>query len=70
MGGFGGLRNWQWLFILEGIPSIILGIIILIWLVNNIKDANWLSAEEKAYLTSQIEAELSDKIGHSVRDAF
>ena len=70
MGGVGGLRNWQWLFVLEGLPSILLGIVVLICLDSKISDAKWLSENEKSYLNAQIEAERPAKMGHSVREAF
>ena len=46
--GFGG---WQWLFLVEGIPSLILGIIVLFVLVDRPSEASWLSVEERALLT-------------------
>jgi ACS family phthalate transporter-like MFS transporter len=47
MGGIGGLHNWQWLFLLEGIPSILLGVAAFFYLSDRPSTARWLSAEEK-----------------------
>src|SRR5207244_5071940 len=46
-----GLRNWQWLFLVEGIPSVLLGIAVLFYLPNGPRNAKWLSPEERAWLT-------------------
>jgi ACS family tartrate transporter-like MFS transporter len=46
-GGFGGLKSWQWLFLLEGLPSCILAFVTLIYLPSRPADAKWLSAGEK-----------------------
>jgi MFS family permease len=45
-----GLHGWQWLFLLEAIPSIIAGVVTFFYLVDKIGDAKWLGAEEKALL--------------------
>jgi ACS family tartrate transporter-like MFS transporter len=46
-GGIGGLKSWQWLFLLEGLPSCILAFVTLLYLPSKPVDAKWLSAEEK-----------------------
>ncbi|WP_435202564.1 MFS transporter [Janibacter sp. GS2] len=51
MEGIGGLHGWQWLFVLEGIPTVLLGIIIFFALPNSPRDASWLEPEEAAELT-------------------
>lgn len=55
------LAGWRWLYILEGIPAIILGFLTLIVLPNRPNDAKWLSAEEKAWINGQLEAEREAK---------
>jgi len=49
-----GMPGWQWLFLIEGIPSIVLGLMVLVLLDDRIEDARWLSAEEKSLLTVAI----------------
>lgn len=51
------LKGWQWLFILEGIPSIIGGIVVLALLKDRPGDAAWLSGEEKTWLASRLAEE-------------
>jgi MFS transporter, ACS family, tartrate transporter len=55
-----GLAGWKWLFILEGAPPIILGIIGIFYLTDRPRDANWLAPPEKLWLTAEIERDGRD----------
>ncbi|OEZ91829.1 MFS transporter [Duganella phyllosphaerae] len=55
-----GLSGWQWLFLLEGIPSVLLGIWTLFYLDDGIRDAKWLSEADKRVLEAAIAA---DRVG-------
>jgi len=57
MGGFLGLAGWKWLFLLEGLPSIVMGIIFIFALVDRPEQAKWLEPEEKEWLVKTIAAE-------------
>ncbi|NVO14839.1 MAG: MFS transporter [Rhodoplanes sp.] len=65
-----GLAGWQWLFLTEGIPSIIVGIWVIWYLDSSIEEAKWLSVEEKAMLARNLVTEDKHKTEHSVLDAF
>ena len=54
---WGGLAGWRWMFILEGIPAVALGVITLFFLSNRPKDAKWLSDEEKNWLEQELDRE-------------
>jgi MFS transporter, ACS family, tartrate transporter len=56
-----GLKGWQWLFIIEGVPSVLLGIVTWFYLTDKPERANWLSAEQKAWLASKLDAEIAAK---------
>jgi len=56
-----GLKGWQWLFILEGIPSILLGIVTWFYLTDRPEKADWLSAEQKAWLKGRLDSEIAAK---------
>jgi D-galactonate transporter len=75
MNGVAGVSGWQWLFVLEGLPSIAMGMLVLALLDNGPRDARWLSDEERSFLQERIEEEerLKRKEGHvnsSIREAF
>lgn len=59
--GVAGLKGWQWLFLVEGLPATILGLVVLRILPNGPKDATWLNANEKSWLLAQLSAERSAK---------
>lgn len=71
---WGGLRNWQWLFIIEAIPSIILGVMALFLLTDRPERAHWLAPEEKRLLQAAIDAERrahpAENARFSLRDLF
>ncbi|MGW6697408.1 MFS transporter [Nocardia sp. NPDC055049] len=68
--GVGDLQGWQWLFLLEGIPSILVGIVIWYAMPDSPRDAKWLSAEEKVALTSAVEAGSAEEIKGSLLAGF
>jgi MFS family permease len=55
--GYGGLAGWQWLFLLEAMPAIILGIVVFLVLPNRPGEARWLTQPEKEWIAAQIEAD-------------
>jgi len=57
LGEFGGLRNWQWLFLLEGVPACLLAFAVLALLPDKPAKASWLSDEEKALIAARLAAE-------------
>ncbi len=63
--GFNGLSGWQWMFVLEGLPSVFLGVLVILMLKDRITDAHWLSDEEKALLVRNISAEEASKEDHN-----
>lgn len=56
-----GIAGWQWLFVLEGLPSVILGIITFFYLDDSIKKARWLNDSEKALLQERLDQEHATK---------
>jgi D-galactonate transporter len=71
MNGIAEMRGWQWLFIIETLPSILLGFVVLRFLDDRVENARWLTDEEKAYIKQDIEDEAKQTGGHvSVMDAM
>ena len=64
------LAGWQWLFLSEGIPSILVGFLVIFYLDSSIAEAKWLTPEEKALLARNLEAEDKHKTEHKLVDAF
>jgi MFS transporter, ACS family, tartrate transporter len=56
-----GLKGWQWLFIIEGVPSILLGVVSWFYLTDRPERADWLTAEQKAWLAAKLDAEIAAK---------
>jgi ACS family tartrate transporter-like MFS transporter len=65
LNGLFGLAGWQWLFLMEGIPAILLGIIVLVYLTDRPEAANWLSSAEKDWLVNALAAERTSRRGAS-----
>jgi MFS transporter, ACS family, tartrate transporter len=56
-----GLKGWQWLFIIEGIPSVLLGVVTWFYLTDRPARADWLTAEQKAWLAAKLDGETAAK---------
>jgi len=59
-----GLQGWQWLFLLEGIPSVVVGIAVLGLLPDRPRDARWLPPAERAWLEETLAAERAERAAH------
>lgn len=66
-----GWHGWQWLFLLEAIPSLVLGLMCLFYLPNGIRASHWLSEEEKQVLEENIAQDGGSTVKtHSVAGVF
>jgi len=57
MDEYQGLHGWQWMFVLEGLPAVVLGFVVLGFLTEKPMEAKWLSAEQRQWLSRRIESE-------------
>ncbi|MDR3382112.1 MFS transporter [Cupriavidus basilensis] len=64
------LAGWKWLFMLEALPSLVLGIAILLYLDNGIQSAKWLTEAEKALLARNVAGDNARKVSHVSIRAF
>jgi ACS family tartrate transporter-like MFS transporter len=55
--GLMGLHGWQWMYLVEGLPAVFLGFVVLGVLTDRPADARWLTAEQRQWLMTRIEAE-------------
>jgi len=54
MDGLGGLRGWEWLFLAEGLPAVVLGLAVLAYLPDGPASASWLTPEERRSLAARL----------------
>jgi MFS transporter, ACS family, tartrate transporter len=57
MDGIAGLKGWQWLFIIEGVPTVFFGLVFLAMMPDRPRDAKWLTEEEKTWLQGTLDGE-------------
>jgi ACS family phthalate transporter-like MFS transporter len=69
MGGVGGFKGWQWLFLIEGLLPVLMGVCAYFVLNDRPRDASWLSEEQKQVLTSNLSS-AGDAHQHSPLRAF
>jgi D-galactonate transporter len=58
--GVAGLAGWQLIFVAEGLPSVALGVVVLFYLTDSPREAEWLSVEERTRLTARLSAEADE----------
>ena len=66
----GGLGGWQWMFIIEAIPAILIGVWTLFYLDSSVQKAKWLTQEEKDIVEAAVAEDSSHQTHHRLRDAF
>jgi MFS transporter, ACS family, tartrate transporter len=64
--GFARLAGWQWLFLMEGLPAVLLGIAVFFYLADAPQDAYWLSSSDRAWLTETLNREPRSLSGSSL----
>jgi ACS family tartrate transporter-like MFS transporter len=57
LNGFSGLEGWQLLFLLEGIPAVLMGLVVILVLPDRPRNARWLSAAERDHIQSKLDEE-------------
>ena len=55
--GVGGLKGWQWLFLMEGLPTVLLGVVALFYLTDRPEQASWLTPAQRDWLTTRMNQE-------------
>ncbi len=68
MDGVLGFRGWQWMFILEALPAIVLGIVCLFYLTDRPEDARWLAPEQRDWLIGELRAEQGTRQSRNLRE--
>ncbi|WP_275557952.1 MFS transporter [Streptomyces sp. 5-6(2022)] len=69
--GVNGWQGWQWMFLLEAVPALLVGVLTLFYLDDGVRDAKWLTDEEKAVVERAVADDSAHRTVHGrVRDAF
>ncbi|WP_432045703.1 MFS transporter [Streptomyces asiaticus] len=69
--GVNGWQGWQWMFLLEAVPALLVGVITLFYLDDGVRDAKWLTDEEKAVVERAVAEDGAHRTVHGrVLDAF
>ncbi|WP_369656475.1 MFS transporter [Variovorax sp. V213] len=70
--GISSMQGWQWMFIIEAIPAVLVGVMVLLYLDNGIQHARWLDPDEKRLLQREVERDQAHgaKGPHSVAAVF
>ncbi|ACL56439.1 MFS transporter [Methylobacterium nodulans] len=63
-----GFHSWQWMFILEAAPAVVLGFVCLVYLTDRPEQARWLTAEQRDWLVTEMRAEQGAPQHHSLRE--
>lgn len=58
-----GLEGWQWVYIFWGLPAVVLGVVVLLFLTDRPRDARWLTPEERSALEVALEADRATRAG-------
>lgn len=69
MHGIMGLAGWQWMFLIEAVPAVILGVVVFFYMTDRPEKATWLKADEREWLVKTMQAEDANKGGqqhHSI----
>ncbi|MNQ97648.1 putative metabolite transport protein NicT [compost metagenome] len=63
--GMHGWAGWQWMFVLEAVPTVVVGLLVLSYLKDGVHQASWLNEEEKALITRELAEDNQHKVTHA-----
>jgi ACS family tartrate transporter-like MFS transporter len=64
LNGAGGLAGWQWVFLIEGVPSVVMGVVTLFYLTDRPEEATWLEPAERDWLAGRMAQEEQRRVEH------
>ncbi|MDQ0394220.1 MFS transporter [Labrys monachus] len=62
--GLGGLHGWQWMFLIEAVPAVLMTLVVLYYLTDRPKEAHWLQPQEAQWLQDRLDAERANRERH------
>ena len=63
--GVHGWAGWQWMFVLEAVPTVVVGLLVLSYLKDGVHQASWLNDDEKALITRELAEDDQKKVTHA-----
>ncbi|QCY11442.1 MFS transporter [Pseudomonas sp. MPC6] len=63
--GMHGWAGWQWMFVLEAVPTVVVGLLVLSYLKDGVHQANWLNDDEKALISRELAEDDQKKVTHA-----
>jgi D-galactonate transporter len=70
LSGVHGIAGWQWLFVLEGVPTAVLGVIAFVFLDDKVSDARWLTPSQQRMIERNLESDAPSHALHSIKDGL
>ena len=70
LNGLAGLKGWQWMFLVQGLPACLLGVLVLMVIRDTPQEAHWLSPGERDAVIAMLEEERRDRPAASLRTVF
>jgi len=70
LAGFHGWAGWQWMFMLEAIPTLVMGFVVLLVLKDRVEQADWLDGDEKRRVRAYFDEDNQQKACHGKVKAF
>ena len=67
MDGLLGLGGWQWIFLLEAVPAVLLGVASFVWLTDRPEHATWLTGEQQQWLIAKLDGRTPPRAAHLAR---
>lgn len=68
--GTAGLRGWHWLFLVQGLPAVFVGVLVLLFLPDALGTARWLTAEEKTWVADELASDTARIVEPDAHDVF
>ncbi|RFB79752.1 MFS transporter [Methylovirgula sp. 4M-Z18] len=64
MDNLAGLKGWQWMFVLEALPAVLLGVFVFFFMTDRPQQAQWLKDDERRWLVETMDAEIASRKAH------
>jgi ACS family tartrate transporter-like MFS transporter len=70
MHGLGGLSGWQWMYVIQAVPAVLIGVVLFLLLTDKPEDATWLTREHRSWLVETLAKEEAEKRNNAAHHHF